>query len=136
VGACVRFIDGEPDKNNFRKFKIKTVDGQDDYACLRECVRRRYRDNKSLPDLILIDGGKGQLNAVQDLFPDTEFISLAKKEETIFSKKLSAGKKIDIKSFSGRLLIALRDYAHHFAITYHRKVSRKSVDYVNKKSVR
>lgn len=122
VGSCVRFTDGKPDKNYFRKFKIKTVDQQDDYACLREIVQRRYRDTSDLPDLIVIDGGKGQLNAVQDLFPKTEFVSLAKKEEVIFSKRLPDGKKLALSNFSGQTLVAIRDYAHHFAISYHKKL--------------
>ncbi len=120
VGSCIRFKDGEPDKNKFRRFKIKTVEGQDDYASLREVVSRRYKDPSELPDLILIDGGKGQLNAVKDLFPQAEFISLAKREETIFSERLPQGRILDQKHYAAQLLIALRDYAHHFAISYHR----------------
>lgn len=128
VGSCVRFTDGQPDKNSFRKFHIKTVQGQDDYASLREIVGRRYRDPADLPDLILIDGGKGQLNAVVDLFPQAEFISLAKREETVFSKRLREGKVLDQKSYAGQVLIALRDYAHHFAVTFHRNVERLDVE--------
>jgi excinuclease ABC subunit C len=126
VGSCVRFKDGLPDKTNFRHFHIKTVEGQDDYASLREIVGRRYRDATHLPDLILIDGGKGQLNAVQDLFPQAEFASLAKREETVFSKRLPQGRKLDLKSYAGQMLVALRDYAHHFAISFHRKTERTS----------
>lgn len=120
VGACIRFTDGMPDKNMFRRFKIKTVAGNDDYACLREVVTRRYQEGQALPDLVVIDGGKGQLNAVKDLFPQLEFISLAKREERIFTPHLPEGKKLDIKTGVGQLLIALRDYTHHFAISYHR----------------
>jgi len=125
VGSCIRFVDGKPDKENFRKFKIKTVEHQDDYACLQEIVQRRYKDKKEIPDLILIDGGKGQLNAILSLFPDAECASLAKREETIFSKRIPEGKKINVSTFAGQALIALRDYAHHFAISYHRKLARK-----------
>ncbi len=125
VGSCVRFVDGKPDKNNVRRFHIKTVEGQNDYASLREIVARRYRDVQDLPDLILIDGGKGQLNAVVDLFPQAEFASLAKREETVFSKRLpAAGKKLDQKSYAGQVLIALRDYAHHFAISFHKQIAK------------
>lgn len=120
VGSCVRFKDGKPDKNNFRKFNIKTIAQQDDYAALQEIVARRYRNPDALPDLILIDGGKGQLNAVKHLVGDTPIISLAKREERTFSDKFPEGKILDIKTEVGRLLIALRDYAHHFAISYHR----------------
>jgi excinuclease ABC subunit C len=122
VGSAVRFTDGQPDKNSFRRFHIKTVDKQDDYAALQEIVKRRYKNKKDLPDLILIDGGKGQLNAINNLF-NVEYASLAKKEETIFSKRLPEGKKLNIETFSGQLLVALRDYTHHFAISFHRKVA-------------
>lgn len=120
VGACVRFTDGQPEPDKFRRFKIKTVIGQNDYASLREIVGRRYRDGLDIPDLILIDGGKGQLHAVDDLFPGAEFAALAKREETVFAKRIPEGKKLDLQTFSGQVLVALRDYTHHFAITYHR----------------
>ena len=123
VGSCVRFKDGEPDKNNFRKFKIKTVEQQDDYACLQEIVERRYSNQTDIPDLILIDGGKGQLNSVLHILPNAQVISLAKKEETIFSENLPEGKKLNEHDFVGQVLITLRDYAHHFAISYHRKLA-------------
>ncbi|QQR49605.1 excinuclease ABC subunit C [bacterium] len=123
VGACVRFKDGQPDKDNFRRFKIKTVHGQDDYACLREIVSRRYHNVAELPDLIVIDGGKGQLSAVEHLFPQTEFVSLAKREETVFSKRFPHGLMLDQKTHAAQLLIGLRDYVHHFAITYHRSLA-------------
>jgi excinuclease ABC subunit C len=120
VGSCVRFVDGKPDKNKFRRFQIRTLDQQDDYSALREIVSRRYKDTQDLPDLILIDGGKGQLNAVQDLFPQAHFASLAKREERLYSNNNPDGLLLDIKTDAGKLLIALRDYAHHFAISYHR----------------
>jgi excinuclease ABC subunit C len=123
VGSCIRFTNGKPDKNFFRKFKIKTVKNQDDYACLKEIVSRRYRNKADIPDLVLIDGGKGQLSAVQSVIPDAECASIAKKQEIIFSKQLPNGKKLDVKSPVGKTFIALRDYAHHFAISYHRKAS-------------
>jgi len=122
VGSCVRFKDGQPDKKNFRHFKIKTVKGQNDYAALKEIVSRRYHNTKDLPDLILIDGGKGHLNVVKNLFPQAEFASLAKKKETVFSPRIPGGKKLDIKTHVGQILIALRDYTHHFAISYHKKL--------------
>ncbi|MCF7799780.1 excinuclease ABC subunit UvrC [Candidatus Babeliales bacterium] len=126
TGSCVRFKDGQPDKNLFRKFKIKTIDYQDDYACLQEIIKRRYKDNYEIPDLILIDGGKGQLNAALKVVPNTEVASLAKKEETIFSKKLLLGKKLNLQNYASQVLIALRDYTHHFAIGYHRELEAKS----------
>ncbi len=124
VGSCIRFSNGIPDKNNFRRFKIKTMQSQNDYAALQEIITRRYRDATHIPDLILIDGGKGQLSAAQAVLPDATIISLAKREETIFASSLSEGKKLDIHSAVGKLLIAIRDYAHHFAISYH-KLQRK-----------
>lgn len=130
VGACVRFVDGHPDKNNFRRFKIQTVAHQDDYACLREVVARRYKNaTEDLPDLILIDGGKGQRSAVENLVGTTPLAALAKKEERLFcTKNLNEGVRLDSKSLHGALLIALRDYTHHFAITYHRKLFEAGID--------
>jgi excinuclease ABC subunit C len=122
VGSCVRFNNGQVVKDKLRKFHIKTVHQIDDYASLREIVARRYKDQAELPDLILIDGGKGQLNAVQDLFPEASFVCLAKREETVFSKRIPEGKKLDPKTYVGQMLMALRDYAHHFAITFHRSL--------------
>ncbi len=126
VGSCVRFKDGQPDKTNFRHFNIKTVNHSNDYACLQEIVKRRYRNIKDIPDLILIDGGKGQLSSIVKILPNTELASIAKKEETVFSKKISFGKKLNIQTYSAQVLIALRDYTHHFAINYHRKISKIS----------
>lgn len=121
VGSCVRFTDGLPDKKMFRHFNIKTLTQQNDYQALQEIVARRYRDSKDVPDLILIDGGKGQLSSVVHLVPGALFISLAKAEETIFQVDDKEGKKLDIHTGVGKLLIALRDYAHHFAVSFHRK---------------
>lgn len=127
VGSCIRFTNGIPDKNKFRRFKIRTLETQNDYAALQEIVQRRYKDGQDLPDLIVIDGGKGQLNAVKSLYPNTHFVSIAKREETLFSTNDLIGKHLDIKTEVGKLLIALRDYAHHFAITYHRKKQSLSI---------
>lgn len=128
VGSCVRFTNGYPDKNNFRRFKIRTLTQQDDYAALREIVARRYKNPAELPDLIVIDGGKGQLNAVKDLFPQATFVSLAKREETLFTPNHPEGILLDVKTLTGKALIALRDYAHHFAVTYHKLRRHKSID--------
>ena len=91
MGSCVRFTRGIPDKKNFRHFIIKTVVGQDDYASLREIVSRRYRDEQDKPDLIVIDGGKGQLAAVLPLVGFTPCVSLAKREERLFSEQHPEG---------------------------------------------
>ena len=137
VGSCVRFTNGKPDKGKFRRFTIKTLDQQNDYAALQEIVSRRYNlDNPhnpsynperdaTMPDLILIDGGKGQLSAVRDLVPQTTCASLAKREERLFSPHHKQGIVLDVKTEVGALFIALRDYAHHFAISYHRLKRKK-----------
>lgn len=126
VAACIRFSNGKPVPNKFRRFKMMSDVGNNDYANLQEAVSRRYRGGKDVPDLILIDGGKGQLSAVKDLVPGALFASLAKREERVFAASLpKSGHKLDEHSIVGRLLIALRDYTHHFAISYHRKLSTK-----------
>lgn len=128
VGSCIRFVDGKPEKNKFRRFKIKSLIQQNDYAALREIVSRRYKNLDDLPDLIVIDGGKGQLHAVEDLVPQVPMISLAKpatpgvhrdQSATLFQRNDSTGIPIDVKTDAGKLLLALRDYAHHFAVSYH-----------------
>ena len=124
VGSCVRFTNGVPEKNKFRRFKIKTLTEQNDYAALQEIIARRYRHG-DFPDVMLIDGGKGQLSAAQALFPAATIISLAKREETIFAATIPDGYKLDLQTPLGRLLIAIRDYAHHFAISYHKLLRTK-----------
>lgn len=121
VGSCVRFVNGKPDKQYCRRFLIKSISKQDDYAALREIVERRYKEPDDLPDAILIDGGKGQLNAIKDLVPNTYCMSLAKKEERLFCPAYPDGVHLPMNCAVGKQLIALRDYAHHFAISYHRK---------------
>lgn len=124
VGSCIRFDYGSPDKNSFRKFKVKSLIIQNDYQALKEIVERRYKDKNNLPDLILIDGGKGQLNSVISLNLDIKCISIAKKEETLFfyidNNILSL--ILDIKTEIAKVIIEIRDYAHHFAISYHKKL--------------
>lgn len=127
VGSCVRFINGIPAKNCFRRFKIKTISEQDDYAALREIVSRRYRNKATLPDLVLIDGGKGQLSAVKDILGEVPCVALAKREETLFSDRLKDGIQLDLHTPVGKLLIALRDYTHHFAVRYHQILREKGV---------
>ena len=131
VGSSVRFHRGMPDKKMFRHFNITSLAQQNDYAALQEIVLRRYKKAADVPDLILIDGGKGQLNAVQNVLPQLKITcgidtvppcaSLAKREETIFTNTLTNGTRLNIKNRASQLLIALRDYAHHFAISHHRK---------------
>lgn len=120
VGSAVRFTDGIPDKQQFRRFMIRSLTQQNDYAALQEIVKRRYKNSADLPDLILIDGGIGQLNAAQEVLTTPLIASLAKREETLYCPAYPQGIKLDLHSQAGKTLIALRDYTHHFAITYHR----------------
>jgi len=127
VGSCVRFLDGKPDKKNFRHFAIKSLIEQNDCAALAEIVARRYRKAENFPDLIIIDGGKGQLNATKLLAGPAEIISIAKGEnrtvglETVFFPDNEKTIELDIHQEADRLILKIRDYAHHFAISYHRK---------------
>jgi excinuclease ABC subunit C len=127
VGSCVRFTNGKPDKDKFRRFKIQSLDQQNDYAALQEIVQRRYKNPDNIPDLIVIDGGKGQLNAVLAIMGTIPCIALAKREETLFLPNKIDGIVLDVQTPVGKLIVELRDYTHHFAITYHRK--RRHADF-------
>ncbi len=134
VGACVRFTDGKPDHTGLRNFYIKTVEGQNDYASLQEIVQRRYKTVADFPDLIVIDGGKGQLSAVQAVLgpllataPHVTLVSLAKREETVYSAQFADGKVLKQTEMGQGSLVALRDYAHHRAISFHRQVFERHV---------
>jgi excinuclease ABC subunit C len=130
VGSCVWFENGRPKRGEYRKFKVKTVEGTDDFASIIEVVRRyferRTRDEKPLPDLIVIDGGKGQLSAAQAALAgigitDRPLISLAKRDEEIFVWGRTDPLKLSRRSPALRLLQQARDEAHRFAVTYNRK---------------
>jgi excinuclease ABC subunit C len=130
VGSCVWFENGRPKRAEYRKFKVKTVEGADDFASMQEVVRRyfdrRIKDEKPLPDLIVIDGGKGQLSAahaalVEVGLTDRPLISLAKREEEIFVWGREEALKLSRRSPALRLLQQARDEAHRFAVTYNRK---------------
>ena len=130
VGSCVWFENGRPKRSEYRKFRVKTVEGSDDFASMREVVRRyfdrRLNDEKPLPDLIVIDGGKGQLSAAHDALgelalADRPLISLAKREEEVFIWGREEPLKISRRSPGLRLLQQARDEAHRFAVTYNRK---------------
>lgn len=127
VGSCVRFTDGKPEKTKFRHFKIKTLSEQNDYAALQEIIQRRYKIKTDIPDLILIDGGKGQLSAALHVLPNTPIVSLAKREETLYGSQFHNGIQLNVHTNVGKLLIALRDYTHHFAISYHRLKRKKGL---------
>jgi excinuclease ABC subunit C len=135
VSSMVRFLNGLPDKNNYRRFKVKTVTGADDFTTMRDVVLRRYcrliRKNEKMPDLILIDGGKGQLNAamsaLEELRLQLPIVSLAKKNEEIYMPHKDKPLVLSRHSPALRLLQSVRDEAHRFAIQYHRKLREKIV---------
>ena len=133
VASAVFFENGKPKKKSYRHFIIKTLDTQNDYAALQETLTRYLKECEEnpemLPDLFIIDGGKGQLNACLEVlnnsnYPDIPIISLAKRIEEIFLPNNSISITLPRSSSALRLLIAIRDEAHRFAITFHR--SRRS----------
>ena len=131
VASLVVFKNGTASKKDYRRFKIKTVKGPNDFAMMQEVVERRYsrllQEEKDLPDLILIDGGKGQLNAAYEVLSelgieDTAIIGLAKREEEVFLPGRSEPIIIPKRSPALHLLQRVRDEAHRFAVNYHRKL--------------
>jgi len=126
VGSSIRFDHGRPVPHEFRKFKIKTLQNQNDYAALSEIVSRRYKD-APVPDMIIIDGGKGQENTIKELKIPTTIVALAKREERLFTATFPEGLVLSKHQKSHLLLIAMRDYAHHFAISYHKKLRSKDI---------
>jgi len=130
VGACVWFEHGRARRAEYRKFKVKTVEGTDDFASMREVVtryfQRRISEEKPLPDLIVIDGGKGQLSAAHEALTalslgDRPLIALAKRDEEVFMWGRTDPIRMSRRSTALRMLQQLRDEAHRFAITYNRK---------------
>ena len=138
VGSMAFFENGRPKKSEYRRFKIKTVEGQDDFAMIEEVVERYFsrsiEENKELPNMVVIDGGKGQLGrAVRALkklaLEDLPVISLAKREEEIFMPDNSDPLVLSRRSPTLKLLQQIRDEAHRFGVTYHRKLREKSAKY-------
>jgi excinuclease ABC subunit C len=134
VASLVSFLDGLPFKPGYRKFKINSVEGVDDFASMREVVYRRFRRlvraDEVFPDIMLIDGGKGQLNAALDAIKALGIeppclISLAKQEEEIFRPGESESIKLSRHSAALRLLQYVRDESHRFAQHYHHQLQRK-----------
>ncbi len=127
VSSCVVFKEGEPSKEDYRKFNIKTVVGQDDFKTMEEVIYRRYKSIDTLPDLIIIDGGKGQLNSAVKIlkklkiFDKVDIISIAKEFEEIYMYNSNKTVVFDNDSKVLHLLQYIRDEAHRFAITFHRK---------------
>lgn len=147
VGSMVCFQDGKPDKDRYRHFKIKTVAGADDYGMMKEVLLRRYRKalaENDLPDLVLVDGGRGQLNVAREVFQElkiqgVDLLSLAKErigegpgpfekkktEEKIFHPRFPEPFILERHSPLLNFLDRIRDEAHRFAITYHKKIRGK-----------
>jgi excinuclease ABC subunit C len=135
VGSKVCFIDGVPFKDAYRRYKIKHGQGNNDYLSIQEVVSRRYREagqsNELFPDLICIDGGLGQLHAALDVFKTMDVkppmvISLAKKEELIYTQAKSEPIRLARNNLGLKLLQYSRDEAHRFAQHYHHILRRKA----------
>jgi len=133
VAGMVQFRGGLPNKSAYRRYKIKTVEGQNDFAMMMEAVSRRLRrlrdEGGAFPDLLLIDGGKGQLHAAMDALKDFEnpplIASLAKREEILFSPCLDEPLSLPETHPARRLVERIRDEVHRYAVTYHRNVRGK-----------
>ena len=131
VASCVVFINGRAAKSAYRHFNVKTVDGPDDYASMKEIVKRRYtgqiKKDEALPDLIVIDGGKGQLNAAIEalkevgIYQEVAVIGIAKQLEELFYPNDPLPLMLNKRSPALKLIQQIRNEAHRFAITFHRK---------------
>lgn len=136
VAACVVFKDGKPSKKDYRHFNIKTVEGPNDFASMEEVVRRRYTrlvaENQPLPDLIIIDGGKGQLSSAVKILDELNLrgkiaiIGIAKRLEELFYPGDSIPLYLDKKSETLKIIQQLRNEAHRFGITFHRDKRSKA----------
>ena len=136
VASMVVFEDGKPKKSLYRKFIIKTVEGPDDFSSMREVIERHYSrlqsENQPLPDLIMVDGGKGQLSSAVEIldklgFKNYNIIGLAKRLEEVFFPGQSDPELIPKTSSGLKLLQQVRDEAHRFAITFHRTRRSKRI---------
>jgi excinuclease ABC subunit C len=136
VGSMVVFTDGEPDRDAYRRFKIKSFEGADDYRSHQEMMERRLNrlitdaEKFPKPDLVIIDGGKGQLSAVKEVFDkfditDIDLIALAEREEEIFTLDSNQPIVFERRDYCLKMLQRIRDEAHRFAITYHRTLRGK-----------
>jgi excinuclease ABC subunit C len=136
VASMVVFVDAKARKSEYRKFKIRSVTGPDDFASMREVVERRYtrllEENSPLPDLVMVDGGKGQLSSAVEILQQLNLtglpiIGLAKRLEEVFVPGSSEPILIPRTSSALKLLQQIRDEAHRFAITYHRTLRAKRI---------
>jgi excinuclease ABC subunit C len=138
VAACVVFIDAKPARREYRRFNVKTVEGPDDYASMEEVVYRRYsrslREKSQLPNLIVIDGGKGQLSAAVkslkklQLYGRIPILGLAKRLEEIYFPNDSIPLHLNKSSETLKVLMKIRDEAHRFGITFHR--NKRSAEFI------
>jgi excinuclease ABC subunit C len=136
VGSMVQFRNGKPDKKNYRRFRIRTVEGINDVRSINEVVKRRYsrliQESADLPDLIIIDGGKGQLSgaleALLAIGADVPVIAIAKREEEVYMQGTTLPLRLDRKGLALLYLQEIRNEAHRFAIAYHKLLrSKRSV---------
>jgi len=135
TASMVSFYRGSPDKNNYRRFRIKTVDTVNDYKMLGEVIQRRYfrlqRENLSLPDLVLIDGGRSHLltanKQIRQLGIDIPLVSIAKDKENIYTKDRIKPIRLTQDTPALNLLRRIRDEAHRFALSYHHILRRKKI---------
>jgi excinuclease ABC subunit C len=135
VGSLIVFENALPLKREYRKYRIKTVEGIDDFACLYEVVKRRYtrilEENKPLPDLILIDGGKGQLSTARRALKELGLnkiptVSIAKREELMYIPEKKEPIVLMRDSSVLKLIQQIRDEAHRFALSFHRRLRAKT----------
>jgi excinuclease ABC subunit C len=135
VGSMVQFRNGVADKKNYRRFTIKTIDGIDDPGSIAEIVKRRYHrlieENTDLPDLIIIDGGKGQLSAALEVIQGLDLaipvIAIAKREEEVYVPGEMLPRHLDPKGMALRYIQEIRDEAHRFALAYHTLLRKKKM---------
>ena len=135
VGSMVSFFNGKPDKSNYRKFCIREVEGIDDFQMLAEIIRRRYsrlkREGLIFPDLVIVDGGKGQLSAAMDALESLEvqipIMAIAKRQEEIFLPGKRDPVRLPLDSLALQLVQRMRDEAHRFAVLYHRQLRAKKM---------
>jgi excinuclease ABC subunit C len=135
VGSMVQFRNGTPDKNNYRRFKIRTINGVDDFGAIAEVVRRRYtrliKEDSNFPNLIIIDGGRGQLNfalhELEKLNLKIPIVSIAKKLEEIYIPGKGHPLSLSKNDKSLKFIQEIRDEAHRFAIKYNRLLRKKEM---------
>jgi len=144
VGSMVTFQNGKPVKSLYKRFKIRTVRGQDDFAMMSEVVgrfaSRCTTGEEEIPNLIVVDGGKGQLGAAQKALGecglDVALVALAKGEEELFLPGSREGLRLSKRSGSLSLLVRIRDEAHRFAVSYHRKLRERAMTHSSLEDVK